>query len=126
MTLLAVGIGGAIGAMLRYLVMGRIGHWLGINFPYGTLTVNILGSFIMGVLIVLFARMASVPQNIQALVTVGVLGGFTTFSTFSLDVATLLERGDYSPALLYILASVMGSIGAIFLGLIIARQVFPV
>lgn len=126
MTLLAVGLGGAIGAMLRYLVMGRVGHAFGLSFPYGTLMVNILGSLTMGVLIVLFARMASVPQHMQALVTVGVLGGFTTFSTFSLDVATLLERGDYSPALLYILASVVGSIGAIFLGLIIARQVFPV
>lgn len=124
MMLLAVGIGGALGAIMRYLLMGRIGHWLGVNFPYGTIAVNMLGSFVMGVLIVLFARMVSVPQQMQAFLTVGILGGFTTFSTFSLDVATLIERGDYTPAMLYILASVVGSIMAIFLGLVIARQLY--
>lgn len=126
MTLLTIALGGAIGSVMRYLLMGRVGHWLGLGFPYGTLVVNIAGSFMMGVLIVVFARMASVPQHAQAFFTVGVLGGFTTFSTFSLDIATLLERGDYAPSLLYILASVAGGIAAIFLGLMIARQVFPV
>lgn len=118
-----VAIGGAIGAAARYLVMSRVALWLGSAFPYGTLAVNIFGSVLMGALIVLFARMASVSQPIQAMLTVGMLGGFTTFSTFSLDTVTLIERGEVSAVFLYALLSVIGAVSGLFLGIYVTRLI---
>lgn len=112
-TLFAIGLGGGIGALLRHYLNGAVTGWLGTGFPYGILMINILGSLVMGALIGLFAQMGEIQQTLKAFLTVGVLGGFTTFSTFSLDAVLLLERGAYGAAALYIGGSVALSLGAL-------------
>lgn len=121
--LLVVGAGGAIGAVGRYLVMIQVRHWLGDGFPWATLTVNVVGSFILGLLIEALALAWSPSQELRVLMTVGLLGAFTTFSTFSMDVALLYERGEVGLALLYVLASVSLSIAGLFAGLHLCRAV---
>lgn len=120
--LLAVAAGGALGAVGRYLVMTQIGHWLGTGFPYGTLSVNVIGSFILGVLIETMALAWSPPAELRALLVIGALGAFTTFSTFSMDVALRYERGELALTALYIIASVALSIAAFFAGLALMRM----
>ena len=119
---LLVGVGGALGAMARYgtgLMLGRIASG---GFPFATMSVNIAGSFLMGVLVGGLAKFLPAGQNeIRLFVAVGLLGGFTTFSAFSLDAMTLLERGDAGQAFLYILASVTASILAVVGGLMLMR-----
>ena len=115
--LLAVAIGGAFGAVGRYLVMSQLGHWLGTGFPYGTLAVNVIGSFIMGCLVEIMALVWSAPQEIRALLVVGFLGSFTTFSTFSLDVYVLYERGHMQALALYMAGSVVLSVAGLVAGL---------
>lgn len=117
----SIAAGGAAGAIGRYLVMSQVAHWVGDKFPYSTLAVNVLGSLILGVLIELFALSWSASQETRALLTVGVLGAFTTFSTFSMDTVLLIERGQTTAAALYIVASVVLSVGALFAGLSIVR-----
>lgn len=119
--LLLVAIGGAIGASLRHMVNLAALRLLGPNFPWGTMAVNIAGSFAMGIFIELLARRFNASNELRLLVATGILGGFTTFSAFSLDFATLLERGPAVPAIAYMLASVIGSLVAIFAGLWLAR-----
>ena len=122
MTLLYVALGGGIGAGLRYLMMSWVGRLIGGDFPYGTLTVNILGSILMGVGVGVLARMASEHDAMwRAFLMVGLLGGFTTFSAFSLDAVTLIERGQGSAALIYALASVILCVVGLFGGLMIVR-----
>lgn len=121
--LLAVAAGGAAGSLLRFGAMSAVGHWLGSGFPWGTLVVNVLGSFVMGVLIEGWALAWSVSPEMRAFLTVGVLGGFTTFSTFSLDAAYLIERQQTAAAAAYVVASVAMSVGSLFLGLMLMRQV---
>lgn len=121
--LLAVAAGGALGAVGRYLVMSQVAHWFGTGFPFGTLAVNVIGSFVLGVLAESLALAWSPPQELRALLVVGVLGAFTTFSTFSLDVALHVERGELGLALVYILASVALCIAALFAGLHLVRVV---
>lgn len=108
-----VGIGGAIGAIFRYLTT------LAVPFPYGTLTVNVVGSFAMGVLLVLIADKGF--DRWQPLLMTGVLGGFTTFSAFSLDTLRLWESGQVGMAFGYVLASVLFSLFAVFAAVVIAR-----
>ena len=120
---LAVAAGGALGAVGRYLVMTQVGHWLGTAFPYGTLAVNVVGSFMLGLLVETMALAWSPPAELRALLVVGVLGAFTTFSTFSMDVVLHYERGELLVPGLYILASVVLSIGAFFAGLALIRAV---
>lgn len=120
---LAIATGGAIGAVLRHFIGMLSLHLMGANFPWGTLSVNVLGSFIMGVLITYFALMWNPPQEIRAFLTVGLLGAFTTFSTFSLDVVTLWERGASMAATGYIMASVMFSILALMAGMTFVRAI---
>lgn len=122
MTWLYVALGGAGGAVSRYAVMSVLGRWLGFGFPYGTLAVNVLGSFAMGVLVALLARYLPPAQNeIRALIAVGFLGAFTTFSTFSLDVVTLYERGQWGVALFYVGLSVVACVMALMAGLYLFR-----
>ena len=117
MVLLQVAAGGAAGAVLRYLVVQASGRWLGAGFPYGTVLVNIGGSFVMGlVAVALLGRSGMTP-----LVMAGFLGGFTTFSAFSLDAVSLFERGETWAAAVYVALSVAGSILALMAGLLIAR-----
>lgn len=120
---LLVGLGGAIGAMLRYGVGVTLGS-LANGFPAATFVVNILGSLAMGLLIGLLAKTTPQLQNeIRLFLAIGVLGGFTTFSSFSLDAITLLERGDVALAALYIGGSVALSLAGLMLGLWAVRVV---
>ncbi len=122
-TILWVAAGGAIGSALRYGVNVWSGRALGVDFPWATLIVNVLGCMGMGLFVGGMALKFSVSNDMRAFLTTGILGGFTTFSAFSLDFAVLLERKAYAPAMLYGAASVGLSIAAIFAGLAIARSV---
>lgn len=122
-TLLAVAAGGALGAVGRYLAMAQMGRWLGIAFPWGTLSVNIVGSFAMGALIEIMALVWSTGNDMRAFLVVGVLGGFTTFSTFSLDVVTLFERGQSMAAAGYVAASVIAAVAGLVAGLHLFRYI---
>ena len=121
--LVAIAIGGAVGALGRHFVNVAMGSLLGTGFPWGTVTVNIVGSFLMGVLIHMLAVSWNVSPEMRALLTVGALGAFTTFSTFSLDVVTMYERDELLLTGIYIAVSVVASIGALFVGLRLARVV---
>lgn len=123
MNLLYVALGGAVGSAGRYLVMSLMGRWFGPTFPYGTLTVNIIGSILMGVLIGWLAKMSAGNEALRVFIAVGVLGGFTTFSAFSLDVVTLYDRGAHMAVLLYIVASIVLSVVGLFAGMAVMRGV---
>ncbi|WIY51484.1 fluoride efflux transporter CrcB [Devosia sp. YIM 151766] len=117
-----VGLGGAIGATARYGAYVLVGRWWAAGFPLATLLVNILGSFLMGVLIGTLARtLPAFANEIRLFVAVGILGGFTTFSSFSLDTIVLIERGEIGQALLYIGLSVVVCLFGLYLGLLITR-----
>ena len=121
--LLAVALGGAVGAVLRYKTAGWVAHWMGHGFPWGTLAVNVIGSFAMGLLVELGALKLNLSGEMRAFLAVGLLGAFTTFSSFSLDVATLWERGAVMSTGAYVAASVALSILALFAGLALVRTV---
>lgn len=122
MAYLIVFLGGGLGAALRHGVNVGTARLFGASFPYGTLTVNIVGCLVMGLLTGYFAFKGDVSQHWRLLLTTGILGGFTTFSAFSLDVAVLYERGDVALAALYVLASVVVSLAAVFAGLALMRH----
>lgn len=116
-----VAAGGAIGAALRHLVnLGSV-RLVGPNFPWGTMAINIVGSCVMGLFIGWLTRLSGASNELRLFVATGILGGFTTFSAFSLDFAVLWERGAALQAFGYALASMTGSILALFLGLWLAR-----
>lgn len=119
---MAVAAGGAVGAMARHGVSRAALHLLGPNFPWGTLAANIGGSFAMGLLIVWLSRHEPQSAALRAFLTVGVLGAFTTFSTFSLDVVTLYRDRTLVIAGAYLLASVILSVSGLAAGLLIGRQ----
>ncbi len=121
--LLAVGAGGAIGAIARFGVSRAAFHLLGPNFPWGTLTVNAFGSFAMGAIIVWLARHEPQTTAMRAFLTVGLLGAFTTFSTFALDAMTLAKDRSLTIAGVYVGASVALSIGGLVAGMISMRAV---
>ena len=119
---LIVGIGGAFGAMARYGVGLFAIKNLGASFPFGTIIVNIAGSFLMGLLIAWLARRTGGSSNeLRLFLATGFLGGFTTFSAFSLDTITLYERGDLGQAAIYVGLSVIASILALVAGLWLVR-----
>ncbi|MAU97738.1 MAG: fluoride efflux transporter CrcB [Fulvimarina sp.] len=119
--LFLVALGGGIGAGLRHLSGLAAMRLLGAGFPYGTMFVNVAGSFVMGVFIELLARRFGGSAELRLFVATGVLGGFTTFSSFSLDTAFLYERGDLALAALYVIGSVVIGIAALFAGLALVR-----
>jgi fluoride exporter len=121
--ILAVAVGGAVGSVARYLVGVGSTKLFGLGFPWGTLLINIAGSFLIGVFAESFALKWNLPQSAQVLLTVGFCGGFTTFSTFSLDVFVMLEHGEFWPAAAYIVGSVVLSVGALVAGLHLIRAV---
>jgi CrcB protein len=121
----AVAAGGAAGAASRYLFNVMMIRTLGVAFPWATLTVNVAGSFLMGVLVALFADRLTLSPEMRGFLTVGLLGGFTTFSAFSLDTIALYERGEITSAAAYVTASVVLSILGLFCGLGVVRWVFP-
>ena len=120
--LLYVMVGGAVGSGARYLTGRAMLTLLGANYPFGTLAVNLIGGLLMGVLVGVLARNTA-SETWRLLLGVGVLGGFTTFSAFSLDVVTMIERGAFGVAFGYVLVSVIGSVAALFAGLSAVRAV---
>lgn len=117
----AVAVGGALGSVARYLVAIGAGRLVGTEFPWGTLVINIAGSFLIGVFAESFALSWNVSQTMRVFLTVGICGGFTTFSTFSLDAIVLMQRGEVWAAGAYIAASVVFSILGLFGGLMLVR-----
>ena len=121
MTYLIVFAGAGIGGALRHGVNLAAARMFGLGFPLGTIIVNVLGSLLMGLFAGYFAYRTGIPQHLRLFLTTGILGGFTTFSAFSLDAALLLERHFYWSAAIYMAGSVLLSIVALFAGLSIYR-----
>ncbi|MCB1556115.1 MAG: fluoride efflux transporter CrcB [Alphaproteobacteria bacterium] len=120
-TILAIAAGGAVGALLRHFLNSGITHFLGSGFPWGIFAANVLGSFMMGVFISGFAHLYDPPQAVRAFLTVGLLGAFTTFSTFSMDTVLLIERGQYLAAGIYAGASVLLGVSGLLAGMFLVR-----
>jgi CrcB protein len=120
--ILSIAAGGAIGALLRFWVSTGVYALAGRNFPYGTLAVNVLGSLLMGFLYVLFLERMSVGPEVRGAVLIGLLGAFTTFSTFSIETMNLIEQADYLKAGLNMMISVSACILATWFGLILGRE----
>ena len=119
--LLAIGAGGAVGSMLRYVLALTVQRWAGTSFPLGTVVVNIVGSFAIGLLYVWLIERLGAPQLLRPLLIIGVLGGFTTFSSFSLETVTLMMEASYGRAVLNVTASVVLCLIGTRLGMAIAR-----
>lgn len=119
--LLSVALGGALGAVSRYLMIAWVSGFAGKHFPFGTLSVNVLGSFVMGLMYVWVIEHLHASAELKAVITVGFLGAFTTFSTFSLETFHFLQRGDWPSAMIYTLASVILCVFAVWLGVSAAR-----
>ncbi len=120
--LIAIAAGGAAGALLRFWVSTGVYGWLGRGFPWGTLAVNLLGSLVMGVLYVLFMERMNVTPELRAGLLIGLLGAFTTFSTFSLETLNLIQGAELLKAGLNILLSVSACVLATWLGVLMARS----
>lgn len=120
--IVTVAIGGAIGSVARYLVGVGSGKLFGFNFPWGTLIINVTGSFLIGLFVGLFALRWDLAQAWRIFLTVGFCGGFTTFSTFSLDAFYLFERGEAVAAITYIIGSVVLSVGALIAAMQLVRS----
>ena len=118
---LLVAVGAVLGANARYWVSNRAANRFGVDFPYGTLIVNVSGSFAIGFVLATLTSQAGIDPEARLLVATGFLGGYTTFSAFSLDAGTLWERGRPGFAALYVVGSVALSIGGLFAGLAVAR-----
>ena len=110
-----------MGSVARYSVVSATGRMLGQSFPYGTLFVNVLGSFLIGVVATFMLRKFPDAENARHFLTTGFLGGFTTFSAFSLDVFQLMQRGENIWAAAYLLASVLLGIAAVIAGILVAQ-----
>lgn len=126
-SLIYVAAGGALGAVGRFLVVSMVGHWAhsyGTSFPFGTIVVNVIGSFLLGALVELSALAWSPSPEIRAMLVIGVLGAFTTFSTFSLDTVTLMTRGAWVQVALYVGLSVALSIVALYMGMQTIKALF--
>lgn len=123
-SLFYVALGGALGASARHMLGGAVMRVSGPGFPYGTMTANILGSLLMGLLAGWLAARSSGDSALRLFLGVGLLGGFTTFSAFSLEAMMLLEKKTYAPFAVYVGGSVVLSLMALMLGLIIARKIF--
>src|SRR5213078_1875452 len=122
MGFLIVFLGGGLGAALRHGVNLASARLLGTAFPYATLFENVTGSFVMGLVAAYFAFKGDATQHWRLFLTTGILGGYTTFSAFSLDTALLYERGEIGLALFYVLGSVLFSIAGLFAGLALVRH----
>jgi len=122
MAYLIVFLGGGLGAALRHGINIASARAFGTGFPYGTLLINITGSLVMGLAAAYFAFKGDASQHWRLFLTTGILGGYTTFSTFSLDAALLYERGEVGPAAIYVLASVALSIAGLFAGFALVRS----
>ncbi|PCI49956.1 MAG: fluoride efflux transporter CrcB [Alphaproteobacteria bacterium] len=119
--ILAVATGGALGATGRFLVGRMMFKLMGPGFPWGTLTVNILGSFVIGIVVTLLASRYNLAHHWQGFLVIGVLGGFTTFSAFSMEVGLMLERHEITHAAFYAMGSLIFGVAALFMGLYAGR-----
>ena len=119
--ILAVAFGGALGSVSRYLVGIGSGKLFGVDFPWGTLIINVTGSFLIGLFVGMFATRWDLPQAVRVFLTVGICGGYTTFSTFSLDAFYLMERGEAVAAGAYMIGSVVLSVGALIGAIVLVR-----
>ena len=124
LNLLLVAAGGAFGATLRHLFSGAALRLIGAAWPYATFTINVVGSLLMGVLAGSLAFRGDGGQQLRLLLGTGVLGGFTTFSAFSLETVQMIERREFAPAAVYVVGSVAIGAAALFVGLWLARRVF--
>jgi CrcB protein len=122
MGFLIVFLGGGLGAALRHGFNLAFSRVLGTAFPYATLWENVSGSLVMGLLVATFAFKSEIPQHMRLFLTTGILGGYTTFSTFSLDTALLYERGELGTAALYVVLSMVLSVGGLFAGMWLVRS----
>ncbi len=122
MTYLIVFLGGGLGAAMRHGINLASARAFGTGFPYGTMLINISGSLVMGLVAAYFAFKGDASQHWRLFLTTGILGGYTTFSAFSLDAALLYERGAIGPAAVYVLASVALSIAGLFAGFALVRS----
>jgi CrcB protein len=123
-TYLSIAVGGALGSMARYATGVYVGRWLGTTFPWGTLLINIIGSFLIGAFAESFALRWDASQTTRVFLVVGICGGYTTFSTFSLDIVTLINRGEFLAAGAYVVASVALGLLALYAGLHAMRLIF--
>lgn len=119
--ILAVALGGAVGSVIRYLVGIGAGRLFGTHFPWGTLIINVTGSFVIGVFAGLFATRWNLLQAVRIFLVVGFCGGYTTFSTFSLDSFYLIERGEFAATAFYMVGSAVLSVGALMAAMHLAR-----
>lgn len=121
--ILAIAAGGATGAVLRFWMSGWVYGLFGRDFPYGTLAVNLVGSLLMGLLSVLLIERLNLGPEWRAAILIGLLGGFTTFSTFSIETLALIENGAFGKALLNMALSVLLCVGGAWLGMLAGRQI---
>lgn len=121
MKILLIGAGGFLGAISRYYVSKGSTLVLGNRIPYGTLIVNVLGSFLLGLIFTLSVEKLAVSENMRFFIAVGFLGAFTTFSTFSVETLYLIEDGAYSSAFVYVMGNLLISLAAAFAGIYLAR-----
>lgn len=121
-TLLLIGLFGAAGCVSRYLISSNLNAWLGKSFPYGTLAVNIIGSFIIGIIFEVALRGSVMSPTLRVALTTGFLGGLTTFSTFSFETVELLLNGKYLVGFLNIAGSLLLSFLSTYLGIVLVRQ----
>lgn len=122
-TILLIAVGGALGAVMRYLSQVTVYELVGRSFPYGTLFVNVTGSFLMGLLSIFLVEKFNLGAEWHMAILIGVLGSFTTFSTFSLETLVLFEQGDMFKALANIMLSVVLCIGSVWTGAYFAKQI---
>ena len=122
-TLLFIAAGGAFGAVMRFLTQATVYETFGRSFPYGTLTVNVVGSFLMGMLSIFLVEKFNLSAEWHLAILVGVLGSFTTFSTFSIETLVLFEQGDLMKAMSNIFLSVTLCILSVWIGAYLAKQI---
>ena len=119
---LLITVGGAIGTLLRYLVSLLAAHWLGTEFPYGTLIVNVSGAFVIGLVQQLGTEALLIPDNVRLFLTTGMMGGLTTYSTFSYETVRLMEAGSWNQAWVNILVTTVICLSLCFLGMGVGRM----
>lgn len=123
---LLICLGGAIGTGLRYLTSGLAARWLGADFPYGTLIVNIVGSFLIGLIQQIGIASLLIPDATRLFLTVGIMGGLTTYSSFSYETVRLVQMGAWSEAWVNVLVTTALCLGVCFLGIAVGRQIVGV
>ena len=121
--ILAIGLGGALGALLRYFITSMIFNQLGNQFPWGTLTVNLLGCALLGFLITIFSYSWSSSEEIRSFFNIGLIGALTTFSAFSIEVVLMIEKGNWLMAASYVVLSVICCVGVTMVSMFVTKNI---